>query len=204
MINPASQNKASVETFHAIFSAGLLPESLREGLFIAVAAALMASFAGIINSTSVLITFDFYRTLKPSASDRKLVLVGRLTTMILVFCAISLIPISQALDFGLSLKLFKIFIYVAAMITAVFTTSLLSQKITSTGALLTLCVGSGIISLKAILEMIFDDYHFGNNLLRWFAQSEFLDFSGFVFLLSVLFLFVFSGIGQTYSHFKEA
>jgi SSS family solute:Na+ symporter len=201
ILNTLSQNKAPAETFHAIFSSGLLPESLRGGLFIAVAAALMASFAGIFNSTSALITFDFYRSLKPSASDRKLVLVGRLTTMILVFCAILLIPISQTMDFGLSLRLFKVFAYIAAMIAAVFVVGLLGRKIGAISALLTLCTGAVIILLRAILEMNLDDHPLGNNLLNWFAQSGFLEFSVFILLVSVCSSVGFFGMGLAYGSF---
>lgn len=79
------KNIVSEEAFRAFFSSGALPESLRGGLIIAMVAALTATLASLFNSTSMLITFDFYRTLKPASSDRKLVLVGRLTTMVLLF-----------------------------------------------------------------------------------------------------------------------
>jgi SSS family solute:Na+ symporter len=92
---------ASDEALHTLFSNNFLPESIQGGLIIAVAAVLMASFAGLFNSTSSLITFDFYRSFRPNASDRKLVLVGRLSTMVLLLCSIMLIPISQTIDFSL-------------------------------------------------------------------------------------------------------
>jgi len=185
-------NASSEEALHTLFSGGFLPDSLRGGLIIAVAAALMASFASLFNSTSLLITFDFYRSFKPDASERKLVLVGRMTTMILLFYAVLLIPISQTMDFNVCLKLLKSFTYFAAMISAVFVIGLLNQRINGVSALLTLCAGTAVVVSRSALEMFLDTDRIGNTLFRWFAQSGFLEFSVFIFLLSVLFMFAFN------------
>jgi len=76
----------------------------------------MATFANLFNSTSSLVTFDFYRSLKRNASDRELVLVGRMTTMILLLISILLIPFSQTISFESCLTLFKVFAYFASMV----------------------------------------------------------------------------------------
>jgi len=187
------QGVASEDSLRSFFSSGILPESIKGGLIIAVAAILMASFASLFNSTSILITFDFYKTFKPDASDRKLVLVGRLTTMILLFCSILLIPVSQAMSFSFCLKLFNTFSYFASMIAAVFIIGLLNEKINAVSALTTLCIGTLIILLRISFELIFGN-PFTNNLLSWFTQSNFLEFSALIFLISVLSLFVFNRV----------
>ena len=176
---------------NTLFSVGVLPESIKATIIIAIAAGLMSSFASLFNSTSILITFDFYRSLKPTASDRKLVLVGRLTTLILLVCSILLIPLSQSLDFSSGLKLFKIFSYFSAMIAAVFLVSLISRKINSATALMALTVGTVLILFRAMIE-ISGDYSFEGSLISWFAQSGFFEFSIFIFLSSILFMFVFN------------
>jgi SSS family solute:Na+ symporter len=183
---------ASNEALHTLFSNNYLPESLQGGLIIALAAVLMASFAGIFNSTSNLITFDFYRTFRPAASDRKLVLVGRLTTMVLLLCSIILIPVSQLMDFALCMKLFKVFVYFSSMVTAIFLLSIINKKINSISVIVTLGLGTIIILLRASFEIFFSDYAFGNSLVSSFSGLGFLDFSVFIFLLSILSLFVFN------------
>jgi SSS family solute:Na+ symporter len=182
----------SGEALQALFSNNYLPESLQGGLIIAIAAILMASFAGLFNSTSNLITFDFYRNLRPAASDRKLVLVGRLTTMVLLLCSIVLIPVSQAIDFSLCMKLFKVFAYFSSMVAAIFILSLINQKIHSTSVLVTLSAGTLVILLRASIEIFFPGYTFGNSLVRLFSGLGFLDFSVFIFFLSIMFLFAFN------------
>ena len=186
------QDAAFESSMHSLFSGSILPETIKAGLIIAVAAVLMGSFAGLFNSTSSLITFDFYRNLRPAASDRKLVLVGRLTTIFLVLFSILLIPLSQNMDFNYSLKLFETFAYFAALVTGVFLTGLLNKKINSFSALATLSVGTVIILLRSLLNIIFDYNPAGNGFFSWFIEVNFLVFSFFIFLLSIFSLFLFS------------
>lgn len=177
------------ETLRTLFTGNLLPESLRAGFIIAVAAAMMASLSGLFNSTSSLVTLDFYRKFKPTSSDRKLVLVGRLTTLVLLFCSILLLPTAQSMDFSLCLKLFKVLSYFSAMIAAVFFISLINQNINATSALMTLITGTIVILLRTSLEFL--KYRpLENTLLGWFVQSGFLEFSIFIFALSVLLMYL--------------
>ncbi len=178
-------------TLNTLFAENSMPEILRVGLVVAVAAALMAQFAGLFNSTSLLVTFDFFRSFKPSASERTLLLVGRMTTIVILLYSILLMPVSQTLDFTLCLKLFKAFIYFAALITGVFVVSLVNRKIGSVSALLTLHVGAAIILVRVAAEIFFYDQGFEGSLLNWFTRSDPLEFTVFVFLLSVILMFAF-------------
>jgi SSS family solute:Na+ symporter len=187
-----SENISSETVLRNLFADGTLPESVRVGFIIAVASALMASFASLFNSTSVLITFDFYRHFKPSASDRKLVLVGRLTTMILVLLSILLIPVSQKMSFNFCVKLFTFFAFFAALVAAVFIMGLLYQKANGISAFIVLSIGTIIIVLRAALELFFNYSSDGNSIINLFVNSDFLVFSIFIFFLSMLLLFIFS------------
>jgi len=44
----------------------------------------MSSLASVFNSCSTLVTWDVYRKLRPQATERQLVLVGRVATSVLV------------------------------------------------------------------------------------------------------------------------
>jgi solute:Na+ symporter, SSS family len=187
-----SQSISSESALRNLFVDGALPESVRVGFIIAVASALMASFASLFNSTSVLITFDFYHNFKPSASDRKLVLVGRLTTMVLVLLSILLIPVSQKMNFDFCIKLFTFFTFFAALVGAVFIMGLVYNKANALSAFFTLSAGTLIIILRAVLELFFNSSSDGNIVVNFFVKSDFLVFSTFIFLLSLLLLFIFS------------
>jgi solute:Na+ symporter, SSS family len=185
-------------TLQATFSFGALPNNLQWGVIIAVAAIMMAAFASLLNTTSLLITFDFYRIYKSAATDRALVLVGRITTMALLLYAILLIPITQTMDFNICLKLFKSLAYFGALISAVFLISLLNKRIQSPGVMWTLYAGTAIILTRAIIDVFFTSIHFENITTEWFAQSSFLDFSVFIFVISIIFLFVFDKINNSH------
>jgi SSS family solute:Na+ symporter len=182
----------SKEAFHALFTTGILPEGIRMGVIIAVAAALMSSFASLYNSTSYLITFDFYRSVNPGALDKKLVLIGRLTIIILLFFSVLLIPVSQNLTLDLCFKLFYAFSYFASMTAAIFLIGLLSKKINSTSVVITLTIETCIILLKTSLTIFASNNFLGNDLFSRLLQLKFLEFSLFVFLSSIISSFFFS------------
>ncbi len=180
----------------ALLGAGVIPDILRIGLLLAVAALLMALFASVFNSTSLLITFDFYRTFKPSASDRTLLFVGRMTTIILLLFSILMIPVAQTINFAMCFKLLEFFVYFSALVTAVLLVSLISRKIRSLSAMLTLVVASAIILVRAAAEVLYPDRNFESELLGAFAGTGSMEFAVFIFLISIALLFVFNGFGR--------
>ena len=68
--------------------------------FAALAAAIISSLASMFNSTSTLFTMDIYKKyINPAASDKKLVNIGRLTSLCaLVIAAIAVKPLLGGLD----------------------------------------------------------------------------------------------------------
>jgi SSS family solute:Na+ symporter len=62
-----------------------LPVGL-QGLFLsALLAALMSTIAAALNSISTLVSIDIYKRLKPETKDKKLITVGRITALIIMF-----------------------------------------------------------------------------------------------------------------------
>ncbi len=180
----------------ALMAAGPIPDIIRVGLLLAVAALLMALFASVFNTTSLLITFDFYRSFKPSASDRTLLFVGRMTTIILLLFSILMIPIAQAMNFAMCFKLLEFFVYFSALVTAVLLASLITRKIRSLSAMLTLHVASAIILVRAAIEILYPGGNFQSALLSAFAGTGSLEFAVFIFLTSIALLFVFNEFGR--------
>jgi SSS family solute:Na+ symporter len=73
----------------------LVPNGIRGLIFAALAGAVISSLASMLNSASAIFTMDLYRRyLRPEESERRLVLVGRMTTVIflVIACGVSLSP----------------------------------------------------------------------------------------------------------------
>ena len=68
--------------------------------FAALAAAIISSLASMFNSTSTLFTMDIYKKyINPNAGDKKLVNIGRLTSLVaLIIAAITVKPLLGGLD----------------------------------------------------------------------------------------------------------
>ena len=63
-------------------------------------AALMSSLSSVFNSCSTLFTMDIYKKLNPTASENKLVFVGRVATGVVVLSGILWIPFMKAVSGG--------------------------------------------------------------------------------------------------------
>ncbi|NWI94794.1 SC5AA protein, partial [Pitta sordida] len=120
----------------------LMPSGLR-GLMIAVMmAALMSSLTSIFNSSSTLFTMDIWRKLRPGASDRELLFVGRAVTVVLVALSVVWIPILQSSSGGqLYVYIQAVTSYLAPPVTAVFVLAVFWPRANEQGAFWGLMVG---------------------------------------------------------------
>lgn len=76
-----------------------VPAGIRGLAFAALTAAIVSSLASMVNSTSTIFTMDIYRSyFKPSASNRELVLVGRVVAAIALGIAMVVAPELSSLD----------------------------------------------------------------------------------------------------------
>jgi len=70
-----------------------IPTGLKGLILAALAAAIVSSLASMINSTSTIFTMDIYKSLiRPKASDKQMVTVGRLTGLVALVIAMILAP----------------------------------------------------------------------------------------------------------------
>jgi SSS family solute:Na+ symporter len=76
----------------------LLPAGIRGLVVAGLLAALMSSLSSVFNSTSTLVTWDVYKKLRPEASERQLVLVGQVTTAVLVLFGLAWIPLMKLIS----------------------------------------------------------------------------------------------------------
>ncbi|XP_045904198.1 sodium/glucose cotransporter 5 isoform X2 [Micropterus dolomieu] len=134
----------------------LMPSGLR-GLMIAVMmAALMSSLTSIFNSSSTLFTMDIWKKHRTRASERELLLVGRIVTVILVVVSVVWIPILQSANSGqLYVYIQSVTSYLAPPVTAVFTLAVFWTRTNEQGAFWGLMVGLVVGVCRMVLEFAF-------------------------------------------------
>lgn len=165
--------------------ATLLPEGLRGLVVAGMLAALMSSLSSLFNSTATLFTFDVYKKLRPFASDKKLIQVGRIATLIVVILGLLWIPIMPLISKGgLYQYLQSVQSYLAPPITAVFLLGLFNQKINNKGATWGLSLGFLLGMLKLVIQAFFGVEKIANpRFLAYVGDFNFLYFSGVLFLI---------------------
>ena len=98
----------------------LLPMGVKGIVVVGFIAALMTSLAAHFNSSATLFTIDFYKNYRPEASEHKLVLVGRVATIVVVVLGLVWIPIMRGLGSVLYEYLQNVQSLIAPAIAAVF------------------------------------------------------------------------------------
>lgn len=173
----------------------LLPPGLRGLVVGALLAALMSSLSSVFNSCSTLFTVDIYGKLRPRASQRQLVRVGRIATAVVVVLGIAWIPMMRYVSRGLYLYLQSVQAYLGPPITAVFFLGVFSKRINGKGALAGLIVGfilgMGKLAAQTVSGMKSVSAHLPGFVLA-FGTFNFLYFCLILFAVSVLVVVVVS------------
>ena len=118
----------------------VLPIGVRGIVVAGLLAALMSALAGVFNASSSLFTMDFYSRFKPQASQKQLVLVGRIATVVMVVIGLLWIPVIQG-GRGLYDYLQGIQAYLAPPIFVVFFFGIFMKRLNGPGCLATLITG---------------------------------------------------------------
>ena len=74
----------------------LIAEKLFSSIVCGILAALMSSLASLFNSSAMLFTIDFYKKYRPKASEKTLLYVGRVATVVVVVLGILWIPVMKS------------------------------------------------------------------------------------------------------------
>lgn len=168
----------------------IMPVGLRGLLAGGLLAALMSSLASVYNACSTLFTMDIYQKMKPEASSRELVRVGRIATGVVVLLGMIWIPLMKNISKGLYGYLQSVQSYLAPPIAAAFLLGVFSKRINAKGAYTAMVVGFIIGILKLIFELLKNSI--GPGLLYDFATMNFLYFCIALFVFSVVLMIVVS------------
>ena len=165
----------------------LLPVGFKGLVLAGMLAALMSSLASAFNSCSTLLTWDVYRKINPNATEKRLVQVGRVSTVILVGLGLAWIPFMKYISPQLYIYLQSVQAYIAPPIAACFLLGVIMPRLNGAGAMSALIVGFVLGALRLGLEL--GRAHLAQgSVWMWLATINFLHFAALLFVLSTLIL----------------
>jgi len=158
----------------------LLPIGVRGLVVAGLLAALMSSLSSVFNSTSTLVTLDVYKKLRPQASERRLVLVGQITTGMLVVFGLLWIPFMKLISGQLYQYLQSVQAYISPPIAAVFLIGVLWRRVNANGAIAALITGFVLGMGRLVVEII---QPLQKGVLEVYADINFLHFAIVLFVI---------------------
>lgn len=135
--------------------AQLLPIGFKGVVVCGLLAALMSSLASLFNSSAALFVGDFYKKIHPAASEKHLVIVGRIATAAVVVLGILWIPVMRGLGDVLYKYLQAVQGLLAPAIAAAFAVGVFWKRGTAAGSFWGLIVGFGLGMFRLVLNVIY-------------------------------------------------
>ena len=169
--------------------ATLLPAGVKGLVVCGILAALMSSLASLFNSSAMLFTIDFYQKLKPNSSQEKLVLVGRIATVVIVILGILWIPIMKKIGDVLYTYLQDVQSVLAPGIASAFLLGVLWKRASAKGGMWGLLSGMiiGLTRLGAKVYFTTAGADAGDSWFRGlFFDTNWLFFSGGMLVVCML------------------
>merc|ERR1719494_656545 len=166
----------------------ILPVGLVGLLLAVMIAALMSSLSSAFNSSSTIFTMDIWTVLRPKASQREQVIVGRLVVVFLVVIGIAWIPIvSQGHGGQLFKYLQTIQSYLAPPTCAVFLVGMLWPRLHERGALTSMLIGLVLGIARLAFDVVWPQPHCGEvDNRNFFVRLHFMYYALIMFFLCII------------------
>ncbi|KAL6041091.1 hypothetical protein STEG23_008931, partial [Scotinomys teguina] len=134
----------------------LMPNGLRGLMLSVMLASLMSSLTSIFNSASTLFTMDLYTKIRKKASERELLIVGRLFSIVLIVISILWVPVIQASQNGQLFHYMASFSsYIGPPIGALLMLAISCKRVNEQGAFWGLMVGLVVGLIRMIAEFAY-------------------------------------------------
>lgn len=179
-----SDSSIGDRAFPALVASALLPAGIRGIVIASLLAALISSLASCFNSSSTLFTMDFYKHFRPDASEKQLVLVGRLATGTLVVLGILWVPLIKYISSQIYIYLQSVQAYISPPIAAVFVLGILWKRVNGKGAIASLLTGAVLGAFRLVIELLAKSGNLDSQILVRLAQINFLHFAIILFVIS--------------------
>ena len=169
----------------------LLPVGIKGLVAGGLMAALMSSLASVFNSCSTIFTIDIYKKIKPEKSEKYLVNIGKIATLVIVVLGIAWIPIMEKIGGGVMYQyLQNVQAYIGPPVTAVFLLGILWKRINAQASIVTLSAGLVLLIVRLGSEIYFQS-EISSGLV---VDSVFFEFATINFSHMAIFIFVFSAL----------
>src|SRR4051812_2076330 len=164
----------------------LLPVGLVGLVIAALLAALMGAMSSVFNSASTLVTLDFYKKLRPQASERQLVNFGRIATGVMVVLGILWVPFIHLISSQLYIYMQSVQAYISPPIAACFIFGILWPRLNGAGAIASLLTGFVLGAARFVLEImdkVGGGHHFTSPAIRAMLDLNFLHYAIVMFVI---------------------
>ena len=166
----------------------LLPTGVVGLMIAALLAALMGAMSSVFNSASTMVTLDFYKKIRPAASETQLVLFGRVATGGMVLLGLLWVPFIDRLSTQLWIYLQSVQAYISPPIAVCFIFGILWTRINGQGAISSLLVGFALGTVRFIMEVLDKTQHYESPLIRRLVDINFLHYAIFMFVVCTVVL----------------
>ncbi|XP_012869793.1 PREDICTED: low affinity sodium-glucose cotransporter-like isoform X1 [Dipodomys ordii] len=131
----------------------LMPAGLRGLMLSVMLASLMSSLTSIFNSASTLFTIDLYTKIRKKASEKELLIAGRIFVIVLIVTSILWVPLVEVSQGGQLIHYTEsISSYLGPPIAAVFLLAIFCKRVNEQGAFWGLMVGLVMGLIRMIAE----------------------------------------------------
>ena len=164
----------------------LLPTGLVGLMIAALLAALMGAMSSVFNSASTLVTLDFYKKLKPDATETQLVGFGRMMTGVMVVLGLAWVPFIHLISSQLYIYLQSVQGYISPPIAACFILGILWPRLNAQGAISSLLTGFVMGAARFVFELMdraAGGHAFDNAFLRTLVDMNFLHYAILMFVI---------------------
>ena len=170
----------------------LLPTGLVGLMIAALLAALMGAMSSVFNSTSTMVTLDFYKKLRPNATERQLVSFGKIATGVMVVLGVLWVPFIDKLSSQLWIYLQSVQAYISPPIAVCFIFGILWPRLNGQGAISSLLVGFVLGAVRFIFEVLDKSRHYQSRALRRLVDMNFLHYAVLMFVVCTFVLIAVS------------
>jgi SSS family solute:Na+ symporter len=156
----------------------VLPVGVRGMVVAGLLAALMSSLAGVFNASATLFTIDFYSRLKPNASQKQLVWIGRVATGVMILIGLIWIPVIRG-GKGLYDYLQGVQSYIAPPIFVVFFLGVFWKRMNAKGCMSALITGFSLGVFRLIVDTpvkLFHAYQYAQGSFLWVVNNIFFQY----------------------------
>src|SRR6201981_492801 len=161
----------------------LLPVGLVGLVMAALLAAVMGAMSSVFNSASTLATLDFYKKIRPQASERQLVNFGRVATAVMVLLGLLWVPFIHYISSQLYIYLQSVQAYISPPIAACFVLGILWPRLNGAGAITSLLSGFVMGALRFIAELLAASGTQFRGFMEWLVKMNFLHYAILMFAI---------------------